>query len=446
LKKLFIETYGCQMNFSDSEIVASILSKHEYALCSNIKEADVILVNTCSVRDNAEQRVINRMKDLLSLRKKNKNLMLGVIGCMAERLQHELINKYGLNIVAGPDSYRNLPALLSYAQNGNAAIDVELSISEMYDGIEPLRAQSNGVSAFLSIMRGCTNFCTYCVVPYTRGTERSRSAKEIFAELQSLSEKNFKEVTLLGQNVNSYLHNKVSAKIRFPELLSEAAGMFPNIRFRFATSHPKDLSEELIDVIAGFPNVCSSIHLPVQSGSNAVLKKMKRGYSREDYLKKVELIYQKIPDCSLTTDIISGFCGETDTDHADTISLMKTSRFAYAYMFKYSERPGTHAAEHYTDDIPEHIKLQRLTEVIELQQKLSLKSNSKDMGKTFEVLIEGVSKRDQAFLFGRTPQNKVVVFPAENYQKGNTVKVLVNGYTSATLTGNVATSLSKPKM
>ncbi|MBU1720135.1 MAG: tRNA (N6-isopentenyl adenosine(37)-C2)-methylthiotransferase MiaB [Bacteroidetes bacterium] len=436
-QKVYIETYGCQMNFSDSEIVASVLLENGFENTNEISGADLILVNTCSIREHAEQRVINRMREIVSMKKKNKGLLVGVIGCMASRLQEELVRNHGVNLVAGPDSYRFLPELIAAATAGMPAINTNLSEDETYSGIQPVRYDTNEVSAFLSIMRGCTNFCSYCVVPYTRGVERSRPPETIFTELEELAGKEYKEVTFLGQNVNSYQFVSGEIVLDFPDLLKLSAEKFPDIRFRFATSHPKDLSNKLIDTIASYRNICKSIHLPFQSGSNAVLKRMNRGYSREQYIERATRIVEKISDCVLTTDVIAGFCGETEDDHKQTIDLMRICGFSYAFMFKYSERPGTFAAKKLDDDVPEEVKGRRLQEIIELQQELSLKSNQNDFGKTFDVLAEGLSRRSNQFMYGRNSQNKVIVFPAGEVKKGDYVMTKVTGYTSATLIGEI---------
>jgi tRNA-2-methylthio-N6-dimethylallyladenosine synthase len=430
-KQLYIETYGCQMNFADSEIVASILSDN-YAICNDIQQADVILINTCSIRENAEQKVLKRLVELNALYRKHSSIKIGLIGCMAARFEKELIKKSLVDIVAGPDAYRSLALLLedSYQQATNTI----LSTIETYDDILPLRFDSNGISAFISIMRGCNNFCSYCVVPYTRGRERSRNPKTIIEEVKKLLDKGFKEVTLLGQNVNSYEWDE---HIDFPDLMDQVASVDKSLRIRFATSHPKDLSDKLLQVMAAHPNICKSIHLPAQSGSNAILKRMNRKYTREWYLQRIDAIRHYMPEAGISTDIIAGFCGETEQDHQDTLSLMQMVAYDFAFMFKYSERSGTHASKTLTDDVPDHIKTRRLEEIITLQQQLSHNSNLSDLGKSFEVLIEGTSKRSPDFYFGRNSQNKVIVFPKLHYNIGDYVNVKVESCTTATLLGSI---------
>ncbi|MBR1991304.1 MAG: tRNA (N6-isopentenyl adenosine(37)-C2)-methylthiotransferase MiaB [Bacteroidales bacterium] len=436
MKKLFIETYGCQMNVADSEVVASILSS-EYQLTENESEADLILINTCSVRDNAEQRIRARLRELGSLKKKRAGLMVGLLGCMAERIKNQLLEEEPtLDFIAGPDAYRSLPALIEKAAAGKSAYNVILSTTETYDDITPVRYDTNGVSAFISIMRGCNNFCSYCVVPYTRGRERSRSPQTILAEARQLLDEGYKEVTLLGQNVNSYCFEENGKTTTFAQLMEMTAQLSPTLRVRFATSHPKDISDELIKVIAQYPNVCKYIHLPVQAGSTSMLKRMKRVYTREQYLERIATIKRLVPDCAIATDIIAGFCGETEEEHQATLSLMREVGYSYAYMFKYSVRDNTFAARNYTDDVPETLKIKRLEEIIALQQELSLQHNQRDVGKTFEVLVEGTSKRSADQLFGRTSQNKVVVFPKGNHQKGDYVNVTITSCTAATLIAN----------
>lgn len=436
MKKLFIETYGCQMNVADSEVVASILSS-EYQLTENESEADLILINTCSVRDNAEQRIRARLRELGSLKKKRTGLLVGLLGCMAERIKNQLLEEEPtLDFIAGPDAYRSLPALIEKAAAGESAYNVILSTTETYDDITPVRYDTNGVSAFISIMRGCNNFCSYCVVPYTRGRERSRSPQTILAEARQLLDEGYKEVTLLGQNVNSYCFEENGKTTTFAQLMEMTAQLSPTLRVRFATSHPKDISDELIKVIAQYPNVCKYIHLPVQAGSTSMLKRMKRVYTREQYLERIATIKRLVPDCAIATDIIAGFCGETEEEHQATLSLMREVGYSYAYMFKYSVRDNTFAARNYTDDVPETLKIKRLEEIIALQQELSLQHNQRDVGKTFEVLVEGTSKRSADQLFGRTSQNKVVVFPKGNHQKGDYVNVTITSCTAATLIAN----------
>ena len=435
-KKLFIETYGCQMNVADSEVVASIMQMDGFALIDKISEADAIFVNTCSIRDNAEQKVIQRLKYFQSLKRKNKKLIVGVIGCMAERVKDELINDYGVNIVVGPDAYLDIPHLIGDVENGNKAINVELSTTETYRDVLPSRI-GNPISGFISIMRGCNNFCSYCIVPYTRGRERSRDVESILNELKDLRAKNFKEVTLLGQNVNSYRAEKDGQIIEFPDLLRIVAMDSPNIRFRFTTSHPKDMSDKTLETIAQYPNLCRFIHLPVQSGSNKILKLMNRKYTREWYLERVASIRRILPDASIGTDVFCGFHGETEDDYQLTLSLMREVGFDMAFMFKYSERPGTFAAKNLPDNITEKEKLRRLAEIIDLQNVLSNESNQRDIGKIFEVLVEGFSKRSKEQLFGRTSQNKVVIFPRQGRRIGETIRVKVNSASSATLFGEV---------
>lgn len=431
-RKLFVETYGCQMNVGDTEIVVSVMQKEGYFYTDKIEEADIILINTCSIRDNAEQRIWGRLADMKRYRRQKPDLIVGVIGCMAERLKEVLTNgKFGVNIVAGPDSYRDLPKLVHAAEQGNKGINVQLSLEETYSEIVPVRLDHNGVSAFISIMRGCDNFCSYCVVPYTRGRERSREAATIVEEARSLFENGYREVTLLGQNVNSYRTGEVD----FPELVRLVASISPQLRVRFATSHPKDMSDELLKVMASMPNICHAIHLPAQSGASSMLKRMNRKYTREWYLGRVAAIRHYMPDCSITTDLIAGFNDETEEEHQATLSLMREVRYDFAFMFKYSERPGTYAQKHLPDNVPDEVKSRRLQEIIALQNELSKESNEKDVGKEFEILVEGTSKRNDEQLFGRTSQNKVVVFNKGNHQVGDYVRVKVTGCSSATLFG-----------
>ncbi len=428
------------MNFADSEILASIL-KERYDTASDYAEADLILVNTCSIRDHAEQRVFNRLKEFVALKKKRSGLRVGIVGCMAERLKEELLaSDLDIDLVVGPDAYRSLPRLLDEVESGQKGIDVILSNDETYQDIEPVRLGANSISAFISIMRGCQNFCAYCVVPYTRGKERSRSWATIVNEVETLVKAGYREVTLLGQNVNSYRAEDVN----FAGLMRRVASIDPGLRVRFSTSHPKDLSDELIAVMAEFPNICKAVHLPVQSGSSAMLSKMKRKYDREWYLGRIAAIREKIPDCGISTDIIAGFCGETEEDHRQTLSLMREVGYDSAFMFKYSERPGTFASRNYPDDIPEEVKLRRLNEIIQLQQQLSLESNRRDIGKTFELLVEGASKKNASQYFGRNSQNKVVVFDnppsADGKRKiavGDYVMAQVEDCTAATLLGRL---------
>ena len=433
MKKLFIETYGCQMNFADSEVVASIL-KEMYTLTKEIQEADLILINTCSIRDKAEQRIHKRLKELEAFKRKKRTLQVGLLGCMAERMKEELLETEPvLDFIAGPDAYRTLPELIAESQEGETTFNVLLSEEETYDNIMPVRYDANGVSAFVSIMRGCNNFCSYCVVPYTRGRERSRSPKTILGEIEDLLKHNYKEVTLLGQNVNSYFWKEEGQEVSFAKLMAMVAEMSPEMRVRFATSHPKDLSDGLIETIARYDNICKCIHLPVQSGSNEMLAKMRRVYTRESYLERVHRIKEVLPECALTTDIIVGFSGETLENHQDTLSIMREVGYEYAYMFKYSERGGTLASKRYPDDIPDDEKTRRLEEVIALQGELSMESNRRDVGKTFRVLVEGTSKRSDDQLFGRNSQNKVIIFPKGEHKIGDYVDVKVTECTPATL-------------
>ncbi len=441
IKKLYKKTYGCQMNFSDSEIVGSIMVNNGYETTKDIKEADVIFVNTCSIRDRAEKRVRKRLQEFKSLKKKNPGLVIGILGCMAERLKTKLLEEEEyVDLIIGPDAYRELPMLMETVETGQKAINVLLSVEETYADIKPVRLGSNGVSAFISIMRGCENFCAYCVVPFTRGKERSRDPKTIIEEARCLFNQGYREVILLGQNVNSYRWSNNEGLINFAQLLEKVASVTPQLRIRFATSHPKDISDDLLHAIADNHNVCKAIHLPFQSGSNHVLNMMKRKYTREWYIERIEAIRNIIPGCGLSTDIISGFCSETEKDHKETLSLMKWVGYDYAFMFKYSERPNTIAAKKYRDDIPEDVKGRRLQEVINLQQELSHKSNLQDIGKIVEVLTEGISRKSNDFLFGRNSQNKVVVFPRKDYKSGDYVQVIITGCTSATLLGDVAES------
>ena len=437
MKKLFIETYGCQMNVADSEVIASVMKMADYESCQSIEEADAVLLNTCSVRDNAEQKILNRLEALNSMRKKGKNLIIGVVGCMAERVKEDLIKNHHADLVAGPDAYLTLPELFASAEAGEKAINVELSLSETYREIIPERICGNRISGFVSIMRGCNNFCHYCIVPYTRGRERSRDVESILNEVRDLEQKGYKEVTLLGQNVNSYLFEPQdgSAPINFPQLLRKVAETVPEMRIRFTTSHPKDMSDETLHVIADVPNVCKHIHLPVQSGSNRILKLMNRKYTREWYLERVDAIRRIIPDCGLTTDIFVGYHSETEEDHQMSLSLMRECRYDSAFMFKYSERPGTYASKHLPDNVPEDVKVRRLNEMIELQNELSAESYRNDIGKVFEILVEGTSKRSKEQLFGRTEQNKVVVFDRGNHHIGDKVMVRITDSSSATLKG-----------
>ena len=435
-KKLYIETYGCQMNVADSEVVASVMEMDGYQLTENEKEADAIFINTCSVRDNAEQRVYNRLDNIRALKKKKKNLVIGVIGCMAERVKDDLIDNHGVNVVAGPDSYLDIPNLMGNAEKGERAINVELSKTETYRDVIPTRIGKT-ISGFISIMRGCDKFCSYCIVPYTRGRERSRDVDSILNELKDLQAKGYKEVTLLGQNVNSYKLEKDGKVVKFPELLKIVAESAPEIRFRYTSPHPKDMCDDTLQVMADHPNICRFIHLPVQSGSNKMLQVMNRKYTREWYLERVAAIRRYMPDCTIGTDVFCGFHSETEEDHQQTLSLMREVGFDQAFMFKYSERPGTYAAKRLVDDVPEEVKLRRLDEIIKLQNELSNESNQRDIGKEFEVLVEGFSKRSKEQLFGRTSQNKVVIFPREGRKIGETIRVKINRASSATLFGDV---------
>ncbi len=434
-KKLFIETYGCQMNVADSEVIASIMQMAGYSTCEALEEADAVFMNTCSIRDNAEQKIFNRLEFFHSLRKKRKHLIVGVLGCMAERVKNDLIENHHVDLVAGPDSYLTLPDLIASVETGNKAINVELSTTETYRDVIPSRICGNHISGFVSIMRGCNNFCHYCIVPYTRGRERSRDVESILNEVLDLKQKGYKEVTLLGQNVNSYRFERDGQIVTFPMLLRTVAEAVPEMRVRFTTSHPKDMSDETLHVIAEVPNVCKHIHLPVQSGSSRILKLMNRKYTREWYLERVDAIRRIIPDCGLSTDIFSGYHSETEEDHQMSLSLMRECQYDSAFMFKYSERPGTYASKHLPDDISEEVKIRRLNEMIELQNQLSAESNAKDVGKTFQVLVEGVSKRSKEQLFGRTEQNKVVVFDRGTHRIGDFVNVRITESSSATLKG-----------
>ncbi len=437
--KVFIETYGCQMNINDSEVVASILKSNGYEITDNIEDATIIFANTCSIRENAETRVWGRIDIFRQIKKQKPWVIVGILGCMAERLKDNLLNNEKLvDLVVGPDAYRELPILIRAAEGGQKGINVLLQREETYADISPVRLDKNGVSAFVSITRGCNNMCSYCVVPYVRGGERSRNPETIIREVQELIDDDYKEVTLLGQNVNSYKWKTDKGQdINFSSLLEMVAKLNPKMRVRFSTSHPKDLSNEVLYTMAMYENICNHIHLPVQSGSTHMLKLMNRGYTREYYLSRVEAIRSILPDCSISTDLIAGFCSETEIDHDLTLSLMRKVEFDFAFMFKYSERPDTTAARKYSDDVPEEVKSRRLTEIIELQGKLSEESKKRDLGKEFEVLIEGESKKSGDEFFGRTSQNKVVVFPRENYKIGDYVSVLITDCTPATLLGKI---------
>jgi len=462
-RRLFIETYGCQMNVADSEVVASIMQMDGFEPTEKIEEADLILVNTCSVRDNAEQKVISRLQYFQSLKKKKKNLIIGVLGCMAERVKEELIREHHADLVAGPDAYLDLPHLIGTVEKGEKAINVELSTTETYKDVIPLKLSGIKISGFISIMRGCNNFCSYCIVPYTRGRERSREPESILKELRTLKEQGYKEVTLLGQNVNSYHWENVrhceqseaiqtpphkrgeldcfghcprnDGTITFAGLLELIALEAPEMRIRFTTSHPKDMSDETLGVIARYDNICRQIHLPIQSGSSRILELMNRKYTRENYLNRIAAIRRMIPEASISTDLFVGFHSETEEDHQETLSLMREVGFDSAFMFKYSERPGTYAAKHLEDNVSEEVKIRRLEEVIALQLELSLMRNREDIGKTVEVLVEGFSKRSREQLFGRTSQNKVVIFDKGEHRVGDTVKVLIQDASAATLFG-----------
>ena len=438
MKKLYIETYGCQMNVADSEVVASVMKMAGYETTDSLDDANAVFLNTCSVRDNAEQKIIHRLEALNALRRKGRKLIIGVLGCMAERVKEQLLTDYGADLVAGPDAYLSLPDLAAQAELGQKAINIELSTTETYRDIIPQRLCGPQISGFVSIMRGCNNFCHYCIVPYTRGRERSRDVESILAEVRDLAARGYKEVTLLGQNVNSYRgrHNGTE-EVDFATLLRLVARAVPEMRIRFSTSHPKDMGDETLRVIAEEPNVCRHIHLPVQSGSNRILKLMNRKYTREWYLERVAAIRRIVPDCGLSTDIFAGYCSETEEDHALSLSLMRECGYDSAFMFKYSERPGTYAARHLADDVPEEVKVRRLEELIALQNELSAESNRRCIGHTYEVLIEGTSKRSREQLFGRTEQNKVVVFDRGTLRPGQYATVRITDASSATLKGEV---------
>jgi tRNA-2-methylthio-N6-dimethylallyladenosine synthase len=437
-RKVYIETYGCQMNVADSEVVVSILAQQGYEHTTDINDAGIILINTCSIRDNAEQRIWGRLRSISHLKKKNKGLLVGLIGCMAERLKENVIEKERLvDLVVGPDAYRELPSLIIEAETGHKAVNVLLSREETYADISPVRMDKNGVTSFVSIMRGCNNMCAYCVVPYVRGAERSRDPESILTEVRELLGMGYREVTLLGQNVDSYHWEKNGNTTGFPGLLEKVAMISPLLRVRFSTSHPKDISDELLLIMSMHENICKHIHLPAQSGSSRILKLMNREYTREWYMNRISAIRSFIKGCAVSTDIIAGFCTETEEDHKETLSLMEWADYDFAYMFKYSERPGTKAARKYKDDVPEEVKTRRLNEIMALQNKLSVRSKKQDVGKVFEVLTEDFSKRSAENLSGRTSQNKVVVFPADGHRKGEYVNVLVERCTSATLIGKI---------
>lgn len=449
-KKLYLESYGCQMNFSDSEVVAGILLKNGYETVQDDAEADLILLNTCSIRDNAEQRVRKRLQSFKRAKKERPGLIVGVLGCMAERLKKKLLEEEKLvDLVVGPDAYRELPALIEEVHGGHKAVNVLLSREETYADISPIRLDKNGVSAFISIMRGCDNMCSFCVVPFTRGRERSRDPESIVREAEELYANGYREVTLLGQNVDSYKWNMTSKgrikdeskpTMNFAQLIEKVAQVAPDLRIRFSTSHPKDMTDDVLHAIAKYKNICNYIHLPVQSGNTEMLKRMNRGYSREWYMNRIEAIHRIIPDCAISTDIIVGFCGETEEEHRDTLSLMREVEYDFAYMFNYSERPRTLAERKFEDDVPQDVKQRRLTEVIDIQQEHSLKSNKKQLGKTFEVLIEGPSRKSAEELCGRNSQNTMIVFPKENFKKGQYVNVKVTDCTSATLMGHAVSN------
>ena len=449
-RKLYIESYGCQMNFSDSEIVASILTEHGFKTTREIEKADVIFVNTCSIREKAEQTVRKRLRTFQKLKEKKKDMTIGVLGCMAERLKSKFLEEEKLvDIVVGPDAYRDLPNLINTADHGQKAVNVQLSKEETYADISPVRLNSNGVTAFVSIMRGCDNMCTFCVVPFTRGRERSRDAESIINEVRELHEKGYKEVTLLGQNVDSYLWYGGGAKmdfkklseiqqassVNFAQLLEKVALINPEMRIRFSTSHPKDMTDQVLKTMAKYENICDYIHLPVQSGNSRILKMMNRGYTREWYMERIDTIKRIIPGCAISQDIISSFCSETEEEHKDTLSLMDYVKFDYGFMFKYSERPNTKAERQFEDDVPEEVKSRRLTEIIEKQRQHSMEYNQARIGKTFKVLVEGLSKRSDEHLFGRTTHNSVAVFPKKHYKPGDYVKVRITDCNSATLIG-----------
>ena len=440
MKKLFIETYGCQMNVADSEVVASIMQMAGYELCEDEAQADAIFLNTCSIRENAENKIYSRLEALHAEQKKGRDIILGVLGCMAERVRQDLIDNHHANLVCGPDSYLNLPDMVAQCENGNNAMNIELSTTETYRDIVPQRIGHGKVSGFVSIMRGCNNFCHYCIVPYTRGRERSRDVESILREVRDLHDRGFKEVTLLGQNVNSYgltpAGKRMEGGVSFAELLHKVAQSVPDMRVRFTTSNPEDMTDDILHAVADEPNLCKHIHFPAQSGSSKILKLMNRKYTREQYLERVEAIRRIIPGCGLSTDLFVGYHDETPEDHALTLSLVKECMFDSAFMFKYSERPGTFAAKHLPDNVPEEVKIERLNELIRLQTEISAQQNRKDIGKTFEVLVEGFSKRSREQLMGRTEQNKAVVFDKQGYHIGDRVMVKIVDATSATLIGN----------
>ena len=441
MKHIYIETYGCQMNFADSEIVASLLQKEGYEVVSDINDADYVLINTCAIRDNAEQRIRKRLRELRAVQQRHPQLRIGILGCMAERLQSQLmVEEENVSFVVGPDAYRQLPSILARVrEQGVKAAETELSTTETYADIEPVRLGSNGISAYISIMRGCQNYCAYCVVPYTRGRERSRDPETIVAEARSLFEQGYKEVTLLGQNVNSYRWKTEGEEVGFPELMARVAEISPMMRVRFATSHPKDLSDSLLEVMVKYDNICKCIHLPVQSGSDRILKLMNRHYDSAWYLDRIAAIRRYMPDCSITTDVIAGFCTETEEEHQMTLEMFRKVRYDYAYMFKFSMRPNTYAEKHLQDDIAEAEKTRRLEEIIALQGQIALENNRREVGKIYEVLVEGESHRSKERLFGRNSQNKVIVFDRHDVMPGQYVKVKVVDCTAATLLGELCT-------
>ena len=441
MKNIYIETYGCQMNFADSEIVASLLQKEGYTVVSDIAEADYVLINTCAIRDNAEQRIRKRLRELRAMQQRHPQLRIGILGCMAERLQSQLmVEEENVSFVVGPDAYRRLPDILARVrEQGVKAAETELSITETYSDIEPVRLGSNGISAYISIMRGCQNYCAYCVVPYTRGRERSRDPETIVSEAQSLFNQGYKEVTLLGQNVNSYRWKTDNSEVGFADLMARVAEISPLLRVRFATSHPKDLSDRLLEVMAHYDNICKCIHLPVQSGSDRMLKLMNRHYDSAWYLDRIAAIRRYMPDCSITTDVIAGFCTETEEEHQMTLDMFQRVRYDYAYMFKFSMRPNTYAEKHLHDDVPDEVKTRRLEEIIALQGQIALENNRREVGKVYEVLVEGESHRSKERLFGRNSQNKVIVFDRHEVLPGQYVKVKVVDCTAATLLGELCT-------
>lgn len=444
-KLLFIETYGCQMNVADSEVIAAVMKTAGYEVTEDITKADAIFINTCSIRDNAEQRVSGRLKNDICAQKRDRKVVIGVVGCMAERAK-EMLFEAGADIVAGPDAYLDLPSLVAQAEMGHKAINVELSTTETYSGVIPYRLGHNTVSGFVSIMRGCNNFCSYCIVPYTRGRERSRDVESILSEIRDLQQRGYKEVTLLGQNVNSYSYEKEGQVLTFAQLLGRVAESFPTMRVRFTTSHPKDMNDETLKTIAQYDNICNHIHLPLQSGSSRILELMNRKYTREWYMERIEAIRRIIPDCGISTDVFCGFHSETEDDHKETLSLMKWAAFDSAFMFQYSERPGTFAQRHLPDNVKPEVKGERLKEIIDLQNRLSAESNTRDIGKEFEVLIECYSKKSKADLMGRTPQNKAVVFSAGRHKIGDFVRVEIISATQATLIGREVVALAEDEV